>query len=97
MTLHCGFASGFSSLEKFLQNTTVQGRVKYRPSRPLELDRVREMNGLRDDSACLLLQLLQEVREIKELFLPLNLPILVELEEADALQEEDMSTLGRKT
>lgn len=43
-----------------------------------------------------LLQLLEKIIQVKELFLGLNLPILVELEEADTFQEEDSSRLGRK-
>jgi hypothetical protein len=42
------------------------------------------------------LQLRQKIRQIKELFLGLNLPILVELEVADAFQEENVSGLGCK-
>ena len=49
------------------------------------------------DAASSLLQLLQKIRQIKELFLPLNIPVLVRLEEADALQEEDVSALRGKT
>ena len=97
MTLHCGFASGFSSLERSLQNTTGPGRAKHRPSRPPGTRSSPQNGRLRDDHACSLLQLLYKVRQIKELFLPLNFPILVELEEANTLQEEDMSTLGRET
>ena len=43
------------------------------------------------------LQLRQKIREVKELFLSLNLPILVELEVASAFQEENFSGLCRKT
>ena len=39
----------------------------------------------------------QKILEVKELFLRLNFPILVELEKPDAFQEEDISGLGRKT
>ena len=48
-------------------------------------------------AACSVLQLRQEIRQIKELSLRLNFPLLVELEEADAFQEEDLSGLGCKT
>lgn len=44
-----------------------------------------------------LLQLLQEIRQIEELFFRLNFSLLVELEVADAFEEEDMSVLGGKT
>ena len=49
------------------------------------------MEALRTADACLLLQLLQKILQVKELFLYLNLPILIELEEADTFQEEDVS------
>ena len=42
------------------------------------------------------LQLLQKIREIKKLFLRLNLPLLIESEMTNALQEENLSALGRK-
>ena len=44
-----------------------------------------------------LLQLRQEIRQVEELFLRLNFPFLVELEEADAVDEEDVSGLSLKT
>jgi hypothetical protein len=55
------------------------------------------LEALRTADACLLLQLLQKILQVKELFLYLNLPILIELEEADTFQEEDVSRLGGKT
>jgi hypothetical protein len=48
-------------------------------------------------AACSVLQLSQEIRQVEELSLRLNFPLLVELEEADAFQEEDIPGLGLKT
>jgi len=48
-------------------------------------------------SECSVLQLRQKSRQIKELSLRLNFSLLVELEDADAFQEEDISGLGLKT
>lgn len=43
------------------------------------------------------LQLRQKILQIKELSLQLNFPLLIELEEADAVEEEDLSGSGLKT
>jgi hypothetical protein len=41
--------------------------------------------------------LVQKIREVEELFLVLNQPLLVELEPTDSFEEEDLAGLGRKT
>ena len=58
-------------------------------------DDLTQQTPLRHSSS--LLQFRQKIRQIKELFQCLNFSVLVELEEADAFQEEGFSGFGRKT
>ena len=48
-------------------------------------------------AACLLQQLRLKIRQIKVLAVRLNLAVLVDLKDADAVDEENISGLGLKT
>ena len=63
----------------------------------MRLSTAVNQNALRDECRTLVLQLRQEIGQVEELSLRCNLPLLVELEDADAVQEEDIAGLGLKT
>ena len=55
------------------------------------------LRGPSCDALHLVLQLRDEIREVKELFLVLDLALRVELKMADTFEEEGLASLSRKT
>lgn len=82
---------GVTVNELFSEGISVWSIFPVQPLWSMRTQRLHKKNS------SLLLQLLEKIRQIKELLLRLNLPVLVEFEVTDTVEEEHVSALSRKT